>query len=161
MPVDYRLYPANWKKEIRPAVLTRAEHKCERCGLRNYSVGHRERDGRFVGVHGNITLDPAGEGLLYPSLEPLTHKEARKIADGLNLIEQEVHYMVIVLTIAHLDHNPAHNDMQNLGALCQRCHLNYDRLDNQKRKIFGKNYLLNQTNLFHDNILKKRKNAPK
>lgn len=161
MPVDYKLYPANWFTEIRPAVLTRADHKCERCGLRNYSVGHRTGRGEFIGVHGNITLDLAGEGLLYPSLERLTHREARKIADGLNSLEEGVHYIVIVITVAHLDHNPANNDMDNLRALCQRCHLGHDRIDNQKRRIFGKNYLLNQTNLFHDNILKKRKNASK
>jgi 5-methylcytosine-specific restriction endonuclease McrA len=33
----------------------------------------------------------------------------------------------VVLTIAHLDHTPEHNDPSNLAALCQRCHLNYDR----------------------------------
>ena len=29
----------------------------------------------------------------------------------------------IVLTVAHLDHAPEHNDPTNLRALCQRCHL--------------------------------------
>jgi hypothetical protein len=32
----------------------------------------------------------------------------------------------VVLTVAHLDHNPAHNDRTNLRAWCQRCHLTYD-----------------------------------
>ena len=32
----------------------------------------------------------------------------------------------VVLTVAHLDHTPEHCDPQNLKALCQRCHLNYD-----------------------------------
>lgn len=32
----------------------------------------------------------------------------------------------IVLTVAHLDHAPEHNDPANLRALCQRCHLAYD-----------------------------------
>ncbi|MFZ1643743.1 MAG: hypothetical protein WAV07_20385 [Candidatus Contendobacter sp.] len=32
----------------------------------------------------------------------------------------------VVLTIAHLDHTPEHNDPANLRALCQRCHLAYD-----------------------------------
>jgi 5-methylcytosine-specific restriction endonuclease McrA len=36
----------------------------------------------------------------------------------------------VVLTVAHLDQNPAHNDRANLAALCQRCHLNYDRQAN-------------------------------
>lgn len=32
----------------------------------------------------------------------------------------------VVLTIAHLDQQPEHNDPSNLRALCQRCHLTYD-----------------------------------
>ena len=32
----------------------------------------------------------------------------------------------VVLTIAHLDHDPAHNTWENLRALCQRCHLHHD-----------------------------------
>ncbi len=78
MPIDYRTYPANWKKKIRPAVLARADHCCERCGVRNYSVDHRNSRGEFVGVCGNLPLDLAGEGLFYPSLAHLTHKEARQ-----------------------------------------------------------------------------------
>lgn len=33
----------------------------------------------------------------------------------------------VVLTVAHLDHTPEHCDDDNLKAMCQRCHLNYDR----------------------------------
>jgi hypothetical protein len=33
---------------------------------------------------------------------------------------------LVVLTIAHLDHTPEHNDPSNLRAWCQRCHLTYD-----------------------------------
>ena len=32
----------------------------------------------------------------------------------------------IILTIAHLDHNPENCDPNNLRALCQRCHNRYD-----------------------------------
>ena len=32
----------------------------------------------------------------------------------------------VVLTVAHLDHNPQNCADENLKALCQRCHLNYD-----------------------------------
>ena len=34
----------------------------------------------------------------------------------------------IVLTVAHLDHDPQNNTDANLAALCQRCHLGHDRL---------------------------------
>jgi len=32
----------------------------------------------------------------------------------------------VVLTVAHLDHDPSNNDPSNLRAWCQRCHLTYD-----------------------------------
>ena len=33
----------------------------------------------------------------------------------------------VVLTVAHLDHDPRRCDDENLKAYCQRCHLTYDR----------------------------------
>lgn len=43
----------------------------------------------------------------------------------------------IVLTIAHLDHIPEHNDPTNLRAWCQKCHNGYDmpkRIANRKAR---------------------------
>lgn len=33
----------------------------------------------------------------------------------------------VVLTVAHLDHTPENCADDNLKAMCQRCHLNYDK----------------------------------
>jgi hypothetical protein len=33
----------------------------------------------------------------------------------------------VVLTVAHLDHDLVDHSDENLAALCQRCHLTYDR----------------------------------
>ncbi len=33
----------------------------------------------------------------------------------------------VVLTVAHLDHDETSSDPANLMAMCQRCHLTYDR----------------------------------
>jgi hypothetical protein len=99
MPIDYRQYPQNWKTEIRPAILERDGHCCKFCGVANYAAGYRDRLGQFI------------------ELSPM-ESEARS-EDGLNQI-------VIVLTIAHLDHDINNNDYSNLAALCQRCHLRYD-----------------------------------
>lgn len=33
----------------------------------------------------------------------------------------------VVLTVAHLDHTPEHCDDDNLRAMCQGCHLHYDK----------------------------------
>lgn len=32
----------------------------------------------------------------------------------------------VVLTVAHLDHDTTNNSLDNLRAMCQRCHLTYD-----------------------------------
>lgn len=34
---------------------------------------------------------------------------------------------LVVLTVAHLDHQPENSDDDNLRAMCQGCHLHYDR----------------------------------
>lgn len=34
---------------------------------------------------------------------------------------------VVVLTVAHLDHTPENCDEANLKAMCQGCHLHYDK----------------------------------
>lgn len=47
MPVDYSKYPANWKTEIRPEILTRANNRCEMCGVLNHVTGYRDQWGNF------------------------------------------------------------------------------------------------------------------
>lgn len=49
----------------------------------------------------------------------------------------------VILTVAHLDHTPENCDLDNLKALCQRCHLNYDKnfhSKNRKLTIDKKKY---------------------
>lgn len=38
MPIDYKKYPPNWKTEIVPRIKERAGHKCEFCGIENYTI---------------------------------------------------------------------------------------------------------------------------
>lgn len=42
--------------------------------------------------------------------------------------------VLIVLTVAHLDHDPRNCDQENLRALCQGCHISYDKSPEQQRK---------------------------
>ncbi|MCZ2115135.1 MAG: hypothetical protein LC131_15105 [Anaerolineae bacterium] len=47
----------------------------------------------------------------------------------------------VVLTVAHMDHDRTNNDPANLRALCQRCHLDWDRdhhLRNRRRTMWEK-----------------------
>lgn len=38
----------------------------------------------------------------------------------------------VVLTVAHLDHQPENCSASNLKAMCQRCHLRYDTAHHQR-----------------------------
>ena len=56
----------------------------------------------------------------------------------------------VVLTIAHLDHIPEHCEEENLKAMCQKCHNNYDIEHRKKTRRMTKRYgnLKNQKELF-------------
>ena len=120
MPTDMTKYPKGWKTEIRPSILRRAGGsgddprvgaRCEICGVRNYDLRKTTEDNAW------------NEGL-YGSWA-----QARAAQQFMKSNYQE-HYSIIVLTIAHLDHDPANCDESNLLALCQRCH---NRMDAQFR----------------------------
>jgi hypothetical protein len=108
-PENLARYPADWP-EIRERILRRALWRCEHPGCKAL---HRDvgwwRDGKFV--HMNRALRDAGA------------KAGDTIAcsDG-----STIKLIMIVLTIAHLDHQPENCADDNLRAWCQRHHLAYD-----------------------------------
>lgn len=133
MPIDYKLYPKNWK-ELRKQVLERAENKCEFCGVENYSVGARDLNGKF-------------------HLEDDIHHLNSNC--GFQLFGGNFNWKMtkIILTIAHLDHDKENHDVSidRLKALCQKCHLQYDmprHVENRKKNLVEKKGL---QNLFIDN----------
>lgn len=84
-------------KEISERKRKEAGEKCEWCGLANKAIGYRTRDGHF-------------------------HEIGPDMYDG-----SQVNSVQIVLTVHHLDGNPANSyDDDNLVALCQKCHLTAD-----------------------------------
>ena len=112
MPCDYRKYPKNWKTEIRPAILQRAGHRCEKCGVWNNSWGYRDETGKFC-LQNKRVFKEAGH--IRPPFDVAC-------SDGRTL-----HIIEIVLTVAHLhDPDPMNCDPSNLAALCQRCHNQLD-----------------------------------
>ncbi len=124
------LYPPEWRK-ISAGIRERARHRCEQCDLPNYAVGYRDKAGSFHPLGGSGPCDCAGVGRIWPSLERISYAEALEFAKAANNMangrdEDGNHYIVIVLTVAHLDHNPRNCEVSNLKALCQRCHLRYD-----------------------------------
>jgi len=61
--------------------------------------------------------------------------------------EEEEFAIRIVLTVAHLDHDPTNNDHDNLMALCQKCHNSYDGTHRAITRANAKNQNLNQISL--------------
>jgi hypothetical protein len=99
-PENLGKYPKNWKTEIRPAILARAGNRCEwpGCDVLDGSWGIRFADGTFDS----------------PRLPDECHDYPGS------------RFVHIVLTVAHLDHDPNNCDPENLRAWCQYHHLNYD-----------------------------------
>lgn len=38
MPINYKKYPPNWRTEIVPRIKARDGHKCQFCGIDNYTI---------------------------------------------------------------------------------------------------------------------------
>lgn len=47
---------------------------------------------------------------------------------------------LVVLTVAHIDHNKMNNRFYNLAALCQRCHLGHDIKQHVANRKYGRNW---------------------
>jgi hypothetical protein len=108
MPIDYKKYPPNWKTEIVPAVLARANNCCENCGLKNKEKAFSlSIDGETEWVSADLIMIPEGKPVK------------------------------VVLTVAHLDHDEHNHDVKldRLKALCQLCHLRYDAAEKKRRKL--------------------------
>lgn len=116
-PENRALYPKDWP-EISRQAKERAGWKCQHpgCLARQYSIGIWWRED---GVHRWAEQYPP---------EP-TYSEARQVAAEAFWEVQHVGgepCIVIVLTVAHLNHDPTDCRPENLAAMCQRHHLAYD-----------------------------------
>ena len=112
-PENRARYPANWP-QIRAAILARAADRCEQCKVLNHTRIARGGDddaGTYMTEDAEVFNAETGERL-----------------GQIHMSDYHVARMTdVVLTIAHLDHTPENCDHANLRALCQRCHLAYDR----------------------------------
>lgn len=125
MPINYRNYHPYFKQISRFVRLIRAQGKCEGCGIANYTVQEwLDNQVRYL-TH----FDTVQEARRFARREGMQHVRFK---------DQGVWFTVIVLTTAHLDHNIENNDLDNLKALCQRCHLFHDRIDNADRRRYGR-----------------------
>lgn len=97
-----KLYPSNWRA-IRAEIMRRAEI--------GDGFSQCECDGE-CGLHRTTPGPRRCEEI---------HNSPAKWARG-----------KVVLTIAHLNHDPTDNRPENLKALCNRCHLRYDSEHHQR-----------------------------
>jgi hypothetical protein len=121
------LYSGTGWFTTRKRILARAKNSCEACGKPNgiyASWFSRSIAGRPAMWWTLIGLDDwrnnRGE-LEKPLNPPRFPKTAR-----------------VILTIAHLNHVPGDDRDENLMALCQWCHLNYDRLHHRETRLARK-----------------------
>lgn len=144
-PENKNLYPSDWP-DISARIRTRDKNRCKFCKVRQYAVGWRDKDGRFYPLGGNVMLEDYGQGIDAETGGRLTFKKAREIAIHQTEMSWDgTRYIVIVLTVAHLDHNPENCTDENLAALCQWCHNRYDR--SHRNQTIRNNKLKGQMNI--------------
>ena len=134
MPIRPELrhfYGRIWRTITRPRILARAGNKCEQCGVPNYKVAIRAAGWWTLFESTPVVLkfwynDTAAELVWTPP---------NGAAGGLHGFPRSIcRLVVIVLTVAHLNHVSGDDRDENLKALCQWCHLNYDQTHHRETR---------------------------
>lgn len=110
-------YPKDWPA-ISLAARKRAGWKCQHpgCNAHQYGVGVWEGRDFFFEISRGSTYGEARQRAAEESFA--------RHGDGPAPADEKI--IVIVLTVAHLDHQPENCAPENLAAMCQRHHLAYD-----------------------------------
>lgn len=117
-PENKDRYPTDWP-EISRRVREDAENKCEKCGVVNGANIHR--------CVTSVDKLPVWRVASWPNALDGMSADDGKIVPGTSWDEQDWGPVVrVVLTVAHLDHQPENCERENLRAWCQRCHNQYD-----------------------------------
>lgn len=129
MPIDYNQYHPKWSL-IRRLILKRANNKCERCGVNNYEI---------LPSPVNVVFNKPLFDDLMPGQMPFYKR-----------IFLLIYKWIVILSVAHLDHNRNNNRFSNLAALCQRCHLRHDLFQRVFSFKYGKETRYVNGKLFHE-----------
>lgn len=125
MPIRKQDYPPNWR-EISLQVREAAGQRCQWCDAPN---------GQYI-----FRLEPT----LLKSWKTIRIGGVEKqvpFGDFLVMAPKAQGSTRIILTVAHLDRDRTNNDLSNLAALCQRCHLNHDRAAQHiPHRKYGRNH---------------------
>lgn len=121
MPIDYKRYPPDWLKTIRPRIMQRANNCCEGCGLPHLSTVYSVK----------FCIKEAGKYKLKSIWFRNEHDAIRECTMF------TVKPVKVVLTIAHLDHDEENHQVSDdrLKALCQVCHLRMDANEKWRREV--------------------------
>lgn len=135
-----KFYGQHWRENTRPRILRRANNRCEEC---------KKPNGRHVWVFANgpgsqcWTLFKNRQNWFWrgqmskEDTEPLVGQHIQHLR--LNQNEWRAARRIrVVLTIAHLNHVSGDDRDDNLKALCQWCHLNYDKLHHKETRAARK-----------------------
>ncbi len=70
----------------------------------------------------------------------LAQRQGRRVRRPLENILLKGRWTPVVLTCAHLDHNPSDSALHRLAALCQRCHMIHDGPEHRRRRWMNAHY---------------------
>jgi hypothetical protein len=117
-----RFYGHTWKHETRMRALARAKRRCERCRKPDRAV--------IETVSGKLDGEPVmvwrRRGTVY---DPWHCRDGSITTDRyVRSLGFESRIIRVVISVTHRNHRPGDDEDDNLVALCQWCHLNYDRL---------------------------------
>lgn len=118
MPIkpEFRpFYGLIWRTVTRPRILKRAGDRCECCRVPNGHIVKRREQGTWY-----EETPVLGQGIMRRWLDRLGRPLLKPSAGVTRKVK-------IVLTVAHLNHTPGDDRDENLKAMCQWCHLAYDR----------------------------------
>lgn len=129
-PENKKLYPPYWRQLSEYIRTERAGNKCEICTVENHLYVFRcKHEGRecYQTIEGNL-------------YDANTSKLIAEDTESWDLVAIATDKAIrIVLTVAHLDHNPTNSHPSNLKALCQRCHNRYDAEHRKETRRKAKN----------------------
>ena len=135
------LYPPHWRELSARVRFERAGGRCQGCGRPHLVQLRCLPDGRWFDEALGSWRDRRGRPARWPDLVEATRLRITRV----------------VLAAAHLDHDPSHNRLRNLRALCQRCHMLHDRPYHlaQRRLTYRRRWALGDLFLgYYDSIPK-------
>ena len=116
-PENRSRYPADWKA-ISKATRDKANNRCEQCGVGNGAMIYRGWHEKMPAWrYESDTVFECSRCAIDGSELPGTTWDDFEVARGT---------VKVLLTVAHLDHQPENCAPENLRAWCQRCHNAYD-----------------------------------